>query len=110
MPIAQAPQHPGPLLRGEVLGRLGLSVSQAAQEMRIARQTLHSVLAGRAAVTPDMALRIGKLSATRPETWLELQRSHDLWRAEKNLATVLATIAACPSPRAPRPTRRDRRA
>ncbi len=99
MPTGPAPQHPGPLLRDDVLGKLGLSVSQAAQEMKISRQTLHSVLAGRAALTPDMALRIAKLSATRPDTWLSMQQQHDLWRAEQSLTAVLATIAARPVPR-----------
>ena len=99
MPTGQAPQHPGSLLRNDVLGKLGLSVSQAAREMRIARQTLHSVLAGQAALSIDMALRIAKLSATRPEPWLAMQQQYDLWHAEQSLTTVLATIAALPTPR-----------
>ena len=81
MLTGQAPQHPGPLLRG-IVDKLGLSVSQAAQEMKIARQTLHSVLAGHAALSPDMALRIARLSAMRPEAWLAMQQQYDLWRAE----------------------------
>ena len=95
------PLHPGPALRTDVLDRLGVSVSQAARDMKIALQTLHSVLAGRAAVTPDMALRIAKLSSTPPEIWLAMQQKHDLWRAEQDLAAVLATIAARPAPRRP---------
>jgi addiction module HigA family antidote len=54
-----APLHPGFLLRYQVLPGLDLSVSQAARELRIARQTLHRVLAGTAAITPEMAARLG---------------------------------------------------
>lgn len=99
MSAERAPPHPGSLLRVEVLDRLKLSVSQAAHEMKVARQTLHSVLAGRAAITPDMALRIGRLSATRAGSWLDRQQRYDLWHARRNMALVLATIIVNPKPR-----------
>src|SRR3712207_8450527 len=66
-----APPHPGWILRDRVLPGLGLSVSQAARELRIARQTLHRVLAGTAAVSPEMATRLARLSGTTPQFWLD---------------------------------------
>ncbi len=89
-----APPHPGLTLRDRVLPGLGLSVSQAAREIGVARQTLHRVLAGTAAVTPDMAARLARLSGTSPRLWLDLQQRHDIWRAERSLAAVLALIPA----------------
>ena len=47
---AVIPPHPGLVLRDRVLPGLQLSVSRAARELRIARQTLHRVLAGTTAV------------------------------------------------------------
>jgi addiction module HigA family antidote len=69
-----------------------LTVSKAALELRVARQTLHRVLAGTAAVTPEMAIRLARLSGTRPGYWLELQQQHDLWHAERALADILRQI------------------
>jgi len=80
------------LLRDRVLPGLDLSVSQAARELRIARQTLHRVLAGTVAVTPEMATRLARLSGTKPQFWLTLQQQHDLWHAEKALAGELKLI------------------
>jgi addiction module HigA family antidote len=80
------------MLRDQVLPGLGLSVSQAARELRIARQTLHRVLAGTAAVSPEMAARLARLSGTTPQFWLDLQQQYDLWHAEQALAGVLPQI------------------
>ncbi|WP_445503036.1 HigA family addiction module antitoxin [Microvirga sp. G4-2] len=87
-----APPHPGWILRDRVLPGLGLSVSQAARELRIARQTLHRVLAGSAAVSPEMATRLARLSGTTPGFWLDRQQQHDVWYAEQTLAGVLGLI------------------
>src|SRR5689334_17699411 len=89
-----APLHPGWVLRDRVLPGLGLSVSQAARELRIARQTLHRVLAGTAAVSPEMAARLARLLGTTPHFWLDRQQRHDLWQAEQALAGVLGLIPA----------------
>jgi addiction module HigA family antidote len=87
------------LLRNRVLPGLHLSVSQAARELRVARQTLHRVLAGTAAVSPEMAVRLARLSGTRPNFWLGLQQAHDLWRAERALADVIEQIPVHPLPK-----------
>jgi addiction module HigA family antidote len=89
---SMAPPHPGWILRDRVLPGLGLSVSQAARELRIARQTLHRVLAGTASITPEMAARLARLSGTAPQFWLNLQQQHDLWHAEQALSGVLSLI------------------
>ncbi len=86
------PPHPGVFLRDRVLPGLGLSVSQAARELRISRQTLHRILAGTTALTPDMAMRLARFSGTAPRFWLDLQQQHDLWRAGIALADELHLI------------------
>ena len=93
-PHLHSPPHPGQVLRDHLLPSLGLSVSQAARELRIARQTLHRVLAGTAAVSPEMAIRLARLSGTAPQIWLDLQQHYDLWHAEKALARTLPLIPA----------------
>jgi addiction module HigA family antidote len=60
------PPHPGLPLRDDVLPALGLSVTEAAQQLSVARVALSRVLNGRAAISPEMALRI--------EAWLGVER------------------------------------
>ena len=92
MPSQSTSIHPGHVLRDRVFPGLGLSVSEAARKLRISRQTLHAILAGRASITPETALRLARLSDTQPEFWLSLQQNHDLWRAEEGMADVLRDI------------------
>lgn len=53
---------------------------------------MHAILSERTAVTPEMAVRIGKLCGNGPALWLNMQVAHDLWQAEQNLAETLASI------------------
>jgi addiction module HigA family antidote len=86
------PTHPGALLRDEVLPALGVSVSQAAEQMQITRQTLHRILAERSAITAAMALRLGKFCGNGPTLWLGMQNLHDLWHEECALKDTLGRI------------------
>lgn len=84
--------HPGEMLADEVLPALGLTVKGAANALGVSRQALHAVLAGRAAITPAMAARIGKLCGNGPALWLRMQNAHDLWLVEHELAEEIARI------------------
>jgi addiction module HigA family antidote len=89
---SRPPVHPGEILREDVLPGLEMPVSTAAEHLGVTRQALHRVLAGTAAVTPEMALRIGKFVGNGPEVWLRMQAAYDLWHAERKLASELAAI------------------
>jgi addiction module HigA family antidote len=54
------PPHPGELIRTEVIEALGLSLSKAAEILKIRRATLSDLLHAKSSLTPQMALRIEK--------------------------------------------------
>jgi addiction module HigA family antidote len=89
---SRQPSHPGEILREDVLPALKLTVKAAAAHLGVSRQALHAVLSGRAAVSPEMAARIGKLCGNGPDVWLRLQMAHDLWRVEREMVDELAKI------------------
>ncbi len=91
-PPAWQPSHPGELLREDVLPALRLTVKAAAEKLGVSRQTLHAILSGRAAVTPEMAVRLGKFCGNGPGIWLRMQMNHDLWQAERDLAETVKQI------------------
>lgn len=62
-----AGDDPGELLREDVLPALGRSPAEIARRLGVSRQTLHAILAEKAPVTSDMALRIGKPCGSGPE-------------------------------------------
>lgn len=86
------PVHPGEILRDDVLPALQLSVAQAARQLRVSRQRLHRILSGGAAVSPEMALRLGRFCGNGPDLWLRMQQAHDLWRAWEELRAELDQI------------------
>jgi antitoxin HigA-1 len=88
------PTHPGELLREDVLPALNLTVTEAARQLRVTRQTLHRVLSGTSGISPDMAVRLGKFCGNGPGLWLRMQQTHDLWHAEQRLRDELEKIPA----------------
>lgn len=81
------PPHPGGTLREDVLPALGLTVTEAAAQLGVTRAALSRVLNGRAAISPEMALRLeswlGVENGGRADLWLGEQTSYDLWQARK---------------------------
>jgi antitoxin HigA-1 len=86
------PTHPGVILREDVLPALKLSVSEAARQLGVTRQTLHRIIAGTHSITPEMALRLGRFCGNGPMLWLRMQVAHDLWHARRRLADQLENI------------------
>ncbi|MGE5647892.1 MAG: HigA family addiction module antitoxin [Acidobacteriota bacterium] len=77
MPMKNPP-HPGDLIRTEVIEALGLSVSKAAEVLRVRRATLSDLLRGKAALTPEMALRIEKAFGPDMDHLLRMQLAYDV--------------------------------
>ncbi len=73
------PPHPGAVLR-EWLPE-GMTVTDAAEALQVARVTLSKILNGSAGVSADMALRLSQWLGTSPDLWLGLQNQYDLWQA-----------------------------
>jgi len=86
------PTHPGSILKEDVLPYLGLSITKAAKELGISRQTLHRILNGSHSITPAMALRLGRFCDNDPSMWLRMQQTYDLKRAEIELRDELKKI------------------
>ena len=82
------PPHPGGTLREDVLPALGLTVTDAAEQLRVTRAALSRILNGHAAISPELALRIegwlGVENGGRADIWLAQQAAYDLWRARKS--------------------------
>jgi addiction module HigA family antidote len=87
-----APMHPGELLREEILPALARPKAEIAKLLGVSRQTLYDILDERQPITPSMALRIGKLCGNGPDLWLNLQKRHDLWKAEREIGKEIAAI------------------
>mgnify|MGYP003425653666 CR=1 FL=1 len=78
------PTHPGEVLRADVLPALGMSQTELAKRLGVSRLSVSELLLEKRALSPDMAVRIGRLTNTTPESWLSMQSAVDLWELGKN--------------------------
>jgi addiction module HigA family antidote len=75
--VGMKPCHPGEFIREEVLEPLGLSISRAAGILQVRRATLSDLINEKAALSPEMALRIEKAFGLDMDTMLRMQAWHD---------------------------------
>jgi antitoxin HigA-1 len=75
------PAHPGQFIRMEVIAPLGLSVTDAAKVLGVTRPALSALLNGRAALSPDMAIRIEKAFGPKMDTLLRMQTAYEIAEA-----------------------------
>jgi addiction module HigA family antidote len=77
------PAHPGGFVKSEVIEPLGLSVTDAAQVLGVTRPALSALLNERAALSPEMALRIEKAFGVAMDTLMRMQNSFDIAQARQ---------------------------
>ena len=82
------PPHPGELIKTEIIEALGLSVSRAAEVLKVRRATLSDLLHGKASLTPEMALRIEKAFGPDMDHLLRMQLAFDVARTRKLAAQI----------------------
>ena len=86
------PTHPGEMLREDFLPDYELTASSLAEALGVSRQSVNELLRGRRGVSPEMALRLGRLFGNSPEFWLNVQRGVDLWDAAQHVKHDVARI------------------
>jgi antitoxin HigA-1 len=82
------PPHPGRSIRSACLEPLGLSISEGAKILGVTRQALNNVVAGKSAISPEMAIRLTKAFGSTEETWLRMQLAYDLAAARKDESKI----------------------
>jgi addiction module HigA family antidote len=78
------------MLLHEFLEPLGMEQVELAKRIGVTFQRVNAIVRGRRGITPDTALRLGKLFNTGPEVWLNLQLRWELYHAmhSKEAATL----------------------
>jgi addiction module HigA family antidote len=60
-------------------------MTEIARSLGISRQLLYSIVNEQAPITPEVAVRLGKLVGNGPEIWVNMQAAFDLWHAEREV-------------------------
>jgi len=74
------PTSPGEILLEEYLKPLGISQRELADHIGCDYKVVNRIVNEKAAVTPEMALKLAQALETTPEFWLNAQMAQDLWQ------------------------------
>ncbi|MHB1926976.1 MAG: HigA family addiction module antitoxin [Leptospirillum sp.] len=86
------PAHPGEILR-EFIPE-DMTVTEFARRLFVSRVSLSKILNGKSGISAEMAVRIGLLTGTTPESWLENQVTWDLWRVSRKSHPKIEPLVA----------------
>jgi addiction module HigA family antidote len=92
--MMKAPPHPGVMLRNDVLAPLGLGVTETARKLRMSRVALSRVVNGRAAISPELAIRLEEAGVSSARFWMNLQVNYDLAQARGQEHPTVENLAA----------------
>lgn len=76
------PLHPGEVLREEFIKPLGLTAGRVAKACGIARSRIERIAAEEVGISGDTAVRLGRVLATGPELWMNLQARYEIETAK----------------------------
>lgn len=79
------PAHPGQVLKAGYIDGTGMTITEVAARLGVARNSLSELVNGRRGVSVEMALRLAAAFGTSPQFWLDMQRGYDLWHARLSL-------------------------
>lgn len=77
------PTHPGEVLREDVFPAINLPKAEIARLLGVSRESLYRIINEEQPITPQMAVRLGKLLGNGSGLWLRMQAEYDLWIAER---------------------------
>jgi addiction module HigA family antidote len=86
--VGMTPCHPGELIREEILAVLSMPLARAAEVLGVRRATLSDLVNGKAALSPEMALRIEKAFGVSMDTLLRMQAWHDSHMMRQRAAEI----------------------
>lgn len=86
--IGMRPSSPGEFIREEILAELGLSVARAADLLGVRRATLSDLVNGKAALSPEMALRIEMAFGVSMDMLLRMQAWHDSYTMRQRAGEI----------------------
>lgn len=92
IPTHREPTHPGVLLQNQFLAELGVKPQELADAIFVPRQEIDELVNQRGRITAPLALRLSKYIGNSAQFWLNLQRSWDLYHAQRTEAADLARI------------------
>lgn len=79
------PVHPGEILREDYIKERGLTITEVAKGLGIARANLSAIINERAGISPEMAVKLSEAFGNTTQFWINLQKNYEVYHAEKKI-------------------------
>lgn len=79
------PVHPGEILREDYIRERGLTITQVARGLGVARENLSAIVNGRAGISPELAVKLSEAFGNTTQFWVNLQKNYEVWHAERKV-------------------------
>ena len=80
-----APVHPGEILKEMFIKERGLTITEVAKGLNVARANLSAVINGHLGISPELAIKLSEAFGNTPQFWVNLQNNYELWHAEQKV-------------------------
>lgn len=80
---AEAPPHPGEILREDILPQTGLGGAELARHLDVPAAIVDELLEEQRSISVDLARRLGAAFGQGARYWLGVQALYDMWQAEQ---------------------------
>jgi antitoxin HigA-1 len=89
----RCPTDPGAVLREDMVPASGKKTVEIARRLGISRPHLHDIMEEKKPLSPEVAVRVGKLFGGGPGIWVRMQAAYDTWHAARNVdVSVIPTL------------------
>lgn len=92
------PPTPGQVIQVLILEQYRMTQQDLADRIGVSRFSINQLFNNRRSMTPNLALRLSKLTGTSPNIWLDLQRDVDLYDQRNLIEGDLDRIEPFPAP------------
>jgi len=79
------PIFPGEILFEELMRPLDISIDRLSKELSLSQSTLSEIIAGKKAISAEIALKLGEYFGMSPDLWLGLQTEYELRLAKSKI-------------------------
>jgi len=81
-----SPSHPGELIHRTYIEPYdSITIAGIARELGVNKSTFSRLIAGKSAISSDMAVKLSAVLGRSAESWLQLQEQYDLWQSRQKI-------------------------
>ena len=84
--VNMKPPHPGVFIKQEILDELGITISKAAEVLRVRRATLNDLVNKKSGLSAEMAVRIELAFGVKADMLSKMQIWYDIEEARKRIS------------------------